>query len=361
MGPPSLYPNMRKLYYFFAIALLGFLPYQVLAAFVIPADDVVFDSRPAIFASWDLVSEEPAFSVDTRAEQLFIPQSDTVICALYVDSISENFIGTAPWTMRARIVQGSISALSQNSYTKGDAPPAPATSTVSFYWDPCLVLRASTTSTIRFERTAANLPSGQSMQLTVFMAATSTETELFMPAGSLGARNMNTGILYVTSTRPLGVLILGSSQTSYFDEPSNEAYGFTQGAASGTDFGLFGNMVRDVLMWLFVPSQNVWNGIDNYKSDLMTRVPFGWFSQVSSTFSGLDSDTTTSTVISWHASTSMVNETVTIFDPQEIEATIPENIRNFIKAIAGVALWTFLFVYIVNLATNRTGTNDDDV
>lgn len=351
---------MKRLYFFAAIfaGVFSWAGYAQ-ATFVVPANTVIFDTRPTVFPlNWDLnVEQGPGAVVDTRAEQTYIPPVAQTICALAVFDVSENTTGTDPWSMRVRIVQSSLSALSQNSYSRGDAAAYPATSTIEFYWDPCLVLSASSTATIRFERQGANMGAGNFEQLLVGQAATSSLTLQVAPI--LSSRNLNTSAV-VTSSRPLPFILYGSGATSYFEEPSASAYGFTAGAASGTDFGLFGNMLRDLLLWVFVPSDSVLSGVGNYMDDLKLRVPFGYFASVSSTFEGIGDDTTTSTQIILYASSTTSTLSAVIFDPVQLQATIPPGILSLIKTLAGVAMWAMLFLFVFRKATGAGELSTDE-
>jgi len=116
-------------------------------------------------------------------------------------------------------------------------------------------------------------------------------------------------------------------------------------------YGIFCPLISGI-RWLFVPTSGVQGFFDDRKSDLMTRVPFGYFETVSSTFAGLDpsGDSTTSTILSITASTTGVHQSVEIFNPTALEASIPSNIKTFLHAIGSMAVWALFFVWIARFA-----------
>jgi hypothetical protein len=59
--------------------------------------------------------------------------------------------------------------------------------------------------------------------------------------------------------------------------PSTASYGF-----ENKDFGLLGNMFRDVIVWLFYPSQDALNQFGNLYDTIKAKPPIGYFTAVQS-------------------------------------------------------------------------------
>lgn len=67
------------------------------------------------------------------------------------------------------------------------------------------------------------------------------------------------------------------SQAQQEMPPSSASYGFTD-----KDFGLLGNMFRDVIVWLFYPSQDALNQFGNLYDTIKAKPPIGYFTAVQS-------------------------------------------------------------------------------
>jgi len=144
---------------------------------------------------------------------------------------------------------------------------------------------------------------------------------------------------YASGDLKMGMAQLITSEAPAVELPENCTY------------GVFCPLIAGI-RWLFVPTSGVQNFFDERKSDLMTRVPFGYFETVSSTFAGLDpsGDSTTSTILSLTASTTGVHQTVAVFDPTALENAIPSNIKTFLHTVGSMAVWALFFVWISRLA-----------
>jgi hypothetical protein len=67
------------------------------------------------------------------------------------------------------------------------------------------------------------------------------------------------------------------SQAQQEMPPSSASYGFTD-----KDFGLLGNMFRDVIVWLFYPSQDALSQFGNLYDTIKAKPPIGYFTAVQS-------------------------------------------------------------------------------
>lgn len=70
--------------------------------------------------------------------------------------------------------------------------------------------------------------------------------------------------------------------------PNPHDYGFTD-----QDFGLFGNLFRDVIRWLFIPKEETVNLFSGLFDGLSLKPPFGYFTAIHDEFSDLASGSAT--------------------------------------------------------------------
>ncbi len=140
--------------------------------------------------------------------------------------------------------------------------------------------------------------------------------------------------------------------------PDPGTFGLSGTSTNPGDFGLFGSWFTAAIQWLFVPSDQSETDLQDARDDLGTRIPFGWFAQVSSTFGGLGGDSTTSSVFTIYASSTTSTLSAVFFDPTLVESKIPSDIQSFIRLLGGLVLWTGLFLWIVSLITERAPAED---
>jgi hypothetical protein len=152
----------------------------------------------------------------------------------------------------------------------------------------------------------------------------------------------------------------GDDLSSGFPEPIISSYGFSTSSALGTDFGYFGNLLRDLFLWLFAPNQSAMNSLQSLKANAMTRVPWGWWTQISTGFGSVSStQAATTTVLSMEVPHGNTTTTVTIFDIHSVLALIPSSLLFLIRTIGGVAIWALFGTWIWNLVTGSQGSDDE--
>ena len=61
--------------------------------------------------------------------------------------------------------------------------------------------------------------------------------------------------------------------------PSSASYNFTN-----RDFGLLGNMFRDIIVWLFIPDPTIFNQFGGLWDSVKAKPPVGYFTQVQTAF-----------------------------------------------------------------------------
>jgi len=138
--------------------------------------------------------------------------------------------------------------------------------------------------------------------------------------------------------------------------PDQANYSFTTSTATGQDFGLFGNMFRDVFEWLFVPSgYGMAANLSEVKDLLTVKFPFSYVA-------GLQADITESMVQTSTTeigltlnfsemvatSTSSMNfmgawpATTTLFSASTTQSYGTSGIFAFLRFLVGLALWVGL-------------------
>lgn len=111
----------------------------------------------------------------------------------------------------------------------------------------------------------------------------------------------------------------------------------------------------DIARYILFPTQDVTGEFQSALSNLSTRVPFGWFSQASAVFSGLDeNNSTTSTDLTFTVPLNEThNTTVVIYSASATEAIIPADTRTLVKTTIAVILWALFFWWLISLAMNH--------
>lgn len=154
------------------------------------------------------------------------------------------------------------------------------------------------------------------------------------------------------ATREQTISLLGTTDFSMFGAYVSSTYDF-----SDPDFGWFGNAMFDVGRFFFVPSNSSQAVLDNKKSELMAKVPFGWFASASSSLSEL-SVTSTTTTYSFDVKVGdEATSTVTFFNKSELEALIPGNVQTLIRTLGAMALYALFFIWVVSLARRNPETD----
>lgn len=143
--------------------------------------------------------------------------------------------------------------------------------------------------------------------------------------------------------------------SSPVDFPIVGDYGLTGTTTTMTeDLGFFGNWFRDAMIWLFKPPDAVKIAYDYQVANLRTKVPWGWWEQVSAGFGSVSStDTATTSVLSINVPHNGVTTTVAIFDIAASTALIPSNVLDLIRKIGGVTVWALFGAWIWTLVTNK--------
>lgn len=113
-------------------------------------------------------------------------------------------------------------------------------------------------------------------------------------------------------------------------------------SAANQDFGFFGNMLRDIMIWLFTPSEAVKINYENEKSRLLNdKIPFAYFTDAVGSIGGVSSTTGGTEMIAGATTTLGYFE---FFNTETIKANPMIDILDVIKYWLRIAMWLgFLF------------------
>jgi len=369
-----------------ALSLIGiFAPYIVVRAYgidyTIPADQTLLNSTgtsPNIYAHQ---MGRPVFG-GTYQDQIAWGISPTgyfnaVVCGVEV-TVSN---GSGSYALNAELWRGDIPGgttklqdfianTSTGIYTQADAVPYDGwvtSSTFEYVLDPCVILWWQENYWFRLK-----MPDDISGNPYYYLAVpanpyvgggvTSTYSYVYhrdddtLP--NVYSQTGGSAAYWAGSTFPENIALIGrwfgAASSSSFTSPNVADYGLSGTSTNPGDFGLFGNWFIAAMQWLFVPSSDTWRQFnESSQTRLATKIPFGWFAQVSSTFAGLQDEDTTTTVFTVYASSTTSTLSAVFFDSQAIKAAIPENIRTLVRLLGGLALWTAFFFWLWSLATGR--------
>lgn len=171
--------------------------------------------------------------------------------------------------------------------------------------------------------------------------------------------------IWTTSTNELLGSIKGTDNATdtHFYASSTDSFNFfgtpasntTINVCSGYDLASVQGALCNIFSYLFVPSTSVLQSFADAQSMLATKIPWGWWSQVSSQFASVS---TTDAVTSSTAVVSIphngVTSTFAILDISAIQARIPSNVLDQIRTLGGVAMWALFGTWIWHLVTGNS-------
>lgn len=123
---------------------------------------------------------------------------------------------------------------------------------------------------------------------------------------------------------------------------TSSSYGFTD-----QNFGALGNMLRDIVVWLFYPTQEIntiWNGV---RMSFQAKAPVSYLVEIKDMLSSASYASASFPSVSVVFPTQLGSVSVDLFSEQTIEALAPSGFLSALRSLASVALWmTFVwFVY----------------
>jgi hypothetical protein len=200
-----------------------------------------------------------------------------------------------------------------------------------------------------FVLTHPTVPASNKFRGGINLNATSTSDYSYKVASAWLAPQLNRGAIMLTGTST----IPADNLAYYLFNSSN-----TPPILCQNDFGFAVNPIRDLLCWLVVPSQDIENLYEYNRATLSTKVPWGYWQQISTGLGSVSStQTTTSTALGLQVPFLNATYTVPIIDMTLIQTWIPLSVLTLIRAIGGVAMWALFGLWIWNLVT---GSKPDD-
>lgn len=124
------------------------------------------------------------------------------------------------------------------------------------------------------------------------------------------------------------------------------SYGLTSSASlTGQDLGYFGNMLRDLALWLFSPwDESTNNAWINFKNSITVHVPFSYIAETYDILSGIT--VAGGSIPEWTYYGGSLIGSVSFFSASTITAYAPSGFLVALKALASAALW-FAFLWHV--------------
>jgi hypothetical protein len=130
--------------------------------------------------------------------------------------------------------------------------------------------------------------------------------------------------------------------------PNADDFGlYGTSSAMTQDLGFFGNMFRDVMIWLFQPDEAIKGYYNAQKDTLLTqKVPFAYFAAASSTLGGVSTTTDGAELIAGATTTFGYFEFINTAD---IRANPLMDVLDMIKFWFSIALWASFLFYVYYL------------
>lgn len=147
------------------------------------------------------------------------------------------------------------------------------------------------------------------------------------------------------------------------DYPFVVDYGLTGTSSTMTeDLGFFGNLFRDTMLWLFKPPDILLVAYENEKENLRTKIPWGWWNQVSAGFLSVSStEAATTTALTMSIPHSGTTSTVAIFDPVAVTELIPSSVLELIRFFGAMGMWALFGAWIWTIVTGSKPNDDDSI
>lgn len=136
---------------------------------------------------------------------------------------------------------------------------------------------------------------------------------------------------------------LGFSEgMSIFDEPTSDAYGFDP----DQDFGFFGNMLRDIGKFLFVPSEDSLHQWENTKDRLFDRVPFSYIEEIQTVVSGLSIASSSFPSLTYDLTPYGINASGSLFGVDTVSEYLPGQDIGYFRIFMESVLWILFAIFI---------------
>lgn len=124
------------------------------------------------------------------------------------------------------------------------------------------------------------------------------------------------------------------------------------------DFGLLGNMFRDVIVWLFNPSQNAINFFTEIKDNLMTKSPFGYYTLARNKMTSISLASASSPTLTLVTHLGGGTQNMTLFDMSAMASSVGSTSMTLMYNLLKYSAWLgFLAFCYHEIKKIFSGTN----
>jgi len=113
-----------------------------------------------------------------------------------------------------------------------------------------------------------------------------------------------------------------------------------------TDFSTFGDCLGSIFRWLFLPSQSTINSFFGLKSQLLTKIPFGYVEAIHQSFYNLTLTPETDLTINM----TLAESSVPIVDTSAFKVVAGTSVSNIYFGFIKALLWLYFGIWVFNLA-----------
>jgi len=123
------------------------------------------------------------------------------------------------------------------------------------------------------------------------------------------------------------------------------SYGLTSsGSLTGQDLGYFGNMLRDLAVWLFSPwDESTANAWSNFRNSMTVHIPFSYLTETNAMIQA--ATVASGSIPTWNYY-SPVTGSVSFFSSSTITGYAPSGFLTLLRTLVAVALWLMLLWYV---------------
>jgi len=157
----------------------------------------------------------------------------------------------------------------------------------------------------------------------------------------------------------------------YFDgNPNSASAGWTSDSSTSFGIQLLGlqpttcdgydtisiqGALCHIFAYLFIPSSNSVKSFNSNKTKLESKVPWGYWSQVSTELGSVSStDVATSSAFTMRIPHNGVTSTFAVIDMNAVSGYVPSNLLILIKTLGGIAMWALFGTWIWHLVTKKS-------
>lgn len=152
---------------------------------------------------------------------------------------------------------------------------------------------------------------------------------------------------WVTSTGVYGASLDGVNQPADIPVFSSSSYAF-----ANTDYGWFGNMLRDLAVFLFVPSNDAVAIFDTGRQQLATKIPYSYFLDIKNSLGSISSASGQFPTVTYEFNLTGSASHITLFSYDVVTHYITPTQLGIMRTLMSASLWFgFMFVIIRRVRT----------